>query len=517
MRWLTAAALALLALVIVAERSHTADEPIERDIASHAVIAHEMLAGRALYSDLWDAKPPAVWLTYAAADALVGYGPRQIFWLGVAAAVLTMLGVFAAVRTLADRTAALLAAAAWAVASGDLALWANQPNIEVFMNVALVWAFVLLLRAPAERADLPRFGAIGALAFVASLYKPVAPAVVAAWAAVYVAAPPGGRARRRTAIARMGTVAAVAAACWALVFAFFAATGRGTLFFDTIVRHGAWYTTSRGGNVAANTVAAFGARGLFHHALSGVWPLAVLFVAATAIGIARGPRRPWALLLAYAVGAQAAVGLPGRLYPHYFLLQLPVLATAAGLAFRADPERRGGPLAVVRRVGAVAALVVVTGVELNNYGLSADEWSAKKYGPQFVESRRLAERLASVLRPAESMYVWGIDPEIYFWARKSPPDGVIWSWDTMDGPLAPELARAASEALKRKPPTVVVVNRMQLRMPASNPVVAWIEQSYAPVPGGSRDDRFAVWAPPDQELRGRFAGVAHLSGRAAPS
>ena len=85
--------LVALAVLIAALRLHTYNEPFERDITSHAVIAHEMLAGRPLYSDLWDSKPPAIFVTYALADALVGYGPAEVYFIGVAAAVITLLGL----------------------------------------------------------------------------------------------------------------------------------------------------------------------------------------------------------------------------------------------------------------------------------------------------------------------------------------------------------------------------------------------------------------------------------------
>jgi len=507
-----AVCLIALALVIVAERSHTADEPFERDIASHAVIAHEMLAGRSLYSDLWDSKPPAVWITYGAAELIFGYGPQQVFWLAVAAAMLTMAGVFSAVRKVTGPAAAVLAAAIWAVVCGDLRLWANQPNIEVFMNVALVWAFGLLLRARNDVLDWPRVVTIGVLSFLASLFKPVAAAIVVAWAIAHVLLAPTGRAGRKTAIAQMAIVAAVAASGWALVFGYFAGTGRGRLFFDTIVRYGASYTTSRGGNVLTNTLTAFGPRGLFNVALSGVWPVAVLFVAAAAVGLAKGPRRPWGLVLAFAIGAQIAVGLPGRWSAHYFQLLLPVFAVAAGLAYGAVLESGEGGIGIGLRFASVAVLIVLAGMQLNNYGLSAEDWSVKKYGRQFVVARHLGERLAALLRPDEEVYVWGINPEIYFWSRKRPPVGAIWAWDTFSGPLASTLARQTVEDLERRPPRVVVANLKQLHPPPGHPVVDWFERRYILVPGGSPDDLFAVWALPDPGLRSRLSGVTREPG-----
>jgi hypothetical protein len=98
-RMVTAAVLGLLVVVTVVTRLHTYGEPLERDLATYAVIAHELSDGRRLYSDLWDHKPPVTHLTYAAAQALAGVGPGSVYLLGVLTALATLLGVFWAGRT----------------------------------------------------------------------------------------------------------------------------------------------------------------------------------------------------------------------------------------------------------------------------------------------------------------------------------------------------------------------------------------------------------------------------------
>jgi 4-amino-4-deoxy-L-arabinose transferase-like glycosyltransferase len=120
-------------------RLHTYSEPLERDETIYAVIAHEMLDGRALYSDLWDHKPPAIYVTYAAAELIPGYGRDSIFLLNVAAAVATLLACYFAGSAAGDgRIGGVIAAGLWALASGDLAPQANQPNTRVFLSIELV-------------------------------------------------------------------------------------------------------------------------------------------------------------------------------------------------------------------------------------------------------------------------------------------------------------------------------------------------------------------------------------------
>src|SRR5438445_47598 len=131
---------------MVLQRVHTYAEPFERDIATYAVIAREMRQGRPLYSDLWDNKPPLLYLIFAAAQVVAGEGPASIFLMGVARAVVTALALFAAGALGTSTDIGLWTAAFWAIVCADLPLQANQPNIEAFLNAALALGFVAFLR-----------------------------------------------------------------------------------------------------------------------------------------------------------------------------------------------------------------------------------------------------------------------------------------------------------------------------------------------------------------------------------
>jgi hypothetical protein len=182
-------ALLALALLIAVARLHTYDEPLELDITVAAVIGNELLAGRQLYTDLWDHKPPALHITHALAILLVGYGSGAIYLLNVGAAVVTLLGVYAAASAVAGAVAGLWGATFWTLVSGDVGLQANQPNAEVFVNACVVWAFAFLIRVD-QGARGRRFLAIGALFALGSLYKPVVVAPAAVLATAHLVAPP---------------------------------------------------------------------------------------------------------------------------------------------------------------------------------------------------------------------------------------------------------------------------------------------------------------------------------------
>jgi hypothetical protein len=88
--------LALLAVFIAAERLWSYGKPVGRDVSLYAVMGHELLAGRPLYSDLLEQRPPATMVSYAAAEYVVGYGRQTVYTINVVVALITLLGVYSA-------------------------------------------------------------------------------------------------------------------------------------------------------------------------------------------------------------------------------------------------------------------------------------------------------------------------------------------------------------------------------------------------------------------------------------
>jgi len=73
-------------------RVYTRNEPLERDISMYALVAHEVLNGQRLYTDVRDQKPPAIYLVFAAAEVMAGYGSGSVLLLNIAASLITLGG-----------------------------------------------------------------------------------------------------------------------------------------------------------------------------------------------------------------------------------------------------------------------------------------------------------------------------------------------------------------------------------------------------------------------------------------
>ena len=114
--------LAAMCVAILCERAHTFHEPLDRDITTYAIIGHELLNGRRIYSDVWDHKPPGIHVSFAAAELLAGYGDGAVYLLGTVLAIATLGSIYWA--------SGLWGAALWTAICSDMMLQANQPNTE---------------------------------------------------------------------------------------------------------------------------------------------------------------------------------------------------------------------------------------------------------------------------------------------------------------------------------------------------------------------------------------------------
>ncbi|HET9870062.1 MAG TPA: hypothetical protein VFR02_06160, partial [bacterium] len=224
--------MALLALDVLYVRSLFYFEIQDTDINCYAGIAHGLLQGRALYSDLWDFKPPAVFWTYALAEKICGYGLSEVFFLNILFNGLALAGAYACGYGLSrSRWTGFLAACFWALVSPQVPLGANEPNTELFINVLQL--FALLFWAGWKEGGGRRIFPLtaGLCLGAAALYKQV-PVITACCMALAPLLAAKGTAARRAAAGEAGRLAAGFLAPWALTCAYYWAGGRLGLFLQ---------------------------------------------------------------------------------------------------------------------------------------------------------------------------------------------------------------------------------------------------------------------------------------------
>jgi hypothetical protein len=479
------AAIAGLCALIFFARLHTYDEPLERDLTTYAVIAHEMLSGRNLYSDLWDHKPPAIYVTYAAAELIAGYGRDSIFLLNVSAGFAALLACyFAGSAAGGGRLGGVVAAMLWALASGDLAIQGNQPNTEVFLNVLLTSGFALLVRAENRTIGLRAAVLIGLFFAVASLYKHIAVVQAAMLAFTYLTWPAGDS--RKKALANVVVIAVIGVLAWGLVFGYFVAQGQGKAFTEAVFTYNAYYS----GSIWQNLSHIFSWLRVSADVLAALLPLAVLSLAGTILGLIFGPRRPWVFLLIFAIATHVAVVLPGRFFSHYYQLWLPLLAIGGGWSVSLLKGLLPRSFSSLAYIVASATCGILLTVELPYYRLSAESWSINKYGKVFLETERVARQIDDLLPPGATFHEWGDESGFYFSSGRRPSSGVFLAEPTLDGPLATRLSQRLINDLEREKPNLIVVDRLTMaQTPRRHPMLGWLEENYRPI---SMTEKFTV-------------------------
>jgi hypothetical protein len=530
-----------LAALMVIGRLGTYGKPLDRDLMTYSVMGHELLAGRSLYSDLWEQKPPTIYITYAVAEILTGYGPHTIFLLGVVMSIITLLGVyFAGSASSGGMTAGLWAAAFWAIISNNLELDAGSPNTEVFMNACLIWAFALLVRMDGRSSGLWRSLAIGALFALASSYKTIVVAIPVLLACVHVAFPPAGSPGRRRALGQVLVMAAVSIGAWVLVFSYFAVTGRFEAFREVFI-YNRYYA---GGlkNMIVNLLAPV--RRTSQLIPNFLNPLAILTSVGAVFGILKSVRFG-ALLSAFIIATWIGIALPGGFWPHYYQLWLPPLAVGAGWAVgllaKVTAVRR---FAWLPHVAGAVVLAILIVQELPWYRRAlAGDWSEIVASPRFAAADRFAPQIEEILAPDETFYVWGDSPALYFWTRRHPPTRYLltthiigfmpWRYlstmETMGGPLADAFSARVAADLAREQPELFIVERAPLGLAqpevfdisrdkeqpeiivnkAGHPVIDWFAEHYRPFPNNPDRGYYVLFMRRGGKLEARMEAAVN--------
>jgi hypothetical protein len=395
--WARTALIALAVLAVSVPNLPIRRVPSE-DAGVFFYVANTLLAGGVPYRDVWDHKPPAVYVIDAV--GLAAAGPMGVWVLQLLA--LAVAGVLSyRVMTNAFAPAAALAGTlAWILAAPRLFLEDGmQTSFVEFYALPLQFAALRLYSGSTARRDV--FS--GLLLGFAGLLKPT---LVGTWAAI--ALRELWRAirttSRRAALGRVALLGVGAAVVVALAVAVVALAGGLPWALDQGVRYNLIYSAFATPSARVDAVLD-GARltlpsGLFAAGVLG-WALAL------------ADRRPRPVLVSLALVAlpiEIVLATSGRAYHYYFLAWLPSLGVLAGyLASRA--LRLRPRFAAVIVVGALAAMIVRPAMLVARLAVLADDGSA----------REAAIYVREHSAPADLVLVWGSHTEVNVLAERRSP------------------------------------------------------------------------------------------------
>ncbi|BAP55027.1 hypothetical protein THII_0730 [Thioploca ingrica] len=450
---------------------------------TYAVMAHEMLAGRELYSDLWNHHPPGSILTYAAAELITGYGPHSIYLLNVVAAIITLFGVYFAGTALAGgkRLGGIWAAACWAMISGEPMLQANQPNAEVFINACLIWIWVLFVKEE-KSTSYQRAILIGLLVTLATFYKHHMIFAFLFLGMAYIIMPPPTL-KRQQALIQVVIMASIVGIAWTMMFGYFAVMNRLEAFYDALVVYNQGYGGGSFSSLIKNVLRGLLRPRLFFPIFPALaYPLLIL---ATILGvlILIKQNRIWFFWLMYACAVPIMVSLPGRFFPHYYQLWLPLLAIGFGGAI-VELRKIVKPFWIPQLI-ATSIIITLLYLQLPHYQLSPVEWTRQKYGDYgnfFIIAKELSQEIDKLLQVDETFYEWGYQTGLYYYNQRHPPTGVFSSYALSSGPLAQKLSQRVIADLERHQPELFILSH-DIKQQDKKPVVLdWLFSKYTWIP-----------------------------------
>jgi 4-amino-4-deoxy-L-arabinose transferase-like glycosyltransferase len=460
----TAALLVAAAVVFVGTRAAYLDVPLERDEGEYAYVAQRMLLGEVPYRDVFDQKPPGVFVAYLLAFAVFGPSVEGIHLLAGLWTLATGVALFATVRRIAGELEAGFALVVFAPMSVDPRLLATAANTEIFMLLPMVASTWCVARG-VTRGDPDPGGsgwwlAAGALGGVACAFKQVAVTslLFAAGAALL-----GGTAGRDVRWRRLGALAAGALLVWLPIVGAFVVLGAFAPFLDAVLLHNLRYSSSAGWNEGAVRLLL----AVAHQApgLAVVWLLA-----ASALIVPRvAPPRVRAFLGAWWAASFAGVAIGLYFRPHYFVQLLPALASLCGVTLGAALRpwlSRPGPLAALGMpaAGVLAALgPQLLGQSATLRAPNPTALSRAIYGMNpFPEAQEIAAYIRNTSGPDDAVFVLGSEPEILFHAERRSATRYIFAYPlTGDFPDILERQREVVRALQRERPLYIVWVQLQ--------------------------------------------------------
>ena len=489
-RWPPRAAILLVVLAAALPRLPTLFEPLAMDQALFAVIGEGILRGERLYVDLWDHKPPAIYLLYAAIRGVSGGASWAVALAGLVAAVATALLLRSLVAARRGADVGLLAGVLYGLLANPILLggFYATAQAEVFLE-ALVAASLVL----AARGGRSHGFASGAALGAAALFKPTAllfaPIVLLARAGPGGANAPSRATSRR---ARLGPIGLGLAVPVLFSLAYVAASGTWAAAFEALVTwnlRAARAAAADPGGLASISLSLPSILGLLLDGILLLGPFLLFALAGAALS------RDRALPLAWLAAAVVSVLAQGKLYRYQYQPLLAPLVWLSALGLAETASRLARPA----RRAARPVVVVLALLSLVPYARSVRSyWSAHRVrfplpagpareemlgtytwsgtGMRYDDAARVAARIQAASAPDDRIYVLGFDPQIYLLARRAPA-GRYLAHDHVRAPGAEE--RLASDLARRRPRWVVVATD-QVASTDFPRITAWIAENAAP-------------------------------------
>ncbi len=413
--------------------------PLATDQVQFALGARTILDGGQLYGDLWDIKPPLVYLIYALPLALVGEHMEAIRVLDLLNTTLAMGAIFLLSRHLFNERAAIFAAGFYGFTYLTWAGLVGLAEAESFMAGPLALAFFLYRPEDGRPGAWPRALATGLLLGMVFALKSSALLFVLGLPAAELLLRGETAWTVRGALRRLGLAALGFLLVQGALAGYLAIGGVLDDYIDIQRNYTAPYNAFRWSPIDIS-------HPRFLLQVTAEWIRDTSFIVVPAvIALFFAVRQPRYAKGAYFVASLAALGVlgiwwQGKVFRYHWLIMIPLVAPLAGYAV--DRTLRlfsplGGRAAWAASVVLVGGLLLLATEPLldtyDNYrtlvsfadgSLTRREVEAR-YEPLLSLNHDLVDYVRANGDADDRLFIWGLWPVTYFWLDRPLVDRFV--------------------------------------------------------------------------------------------
>jgi 4-amino-4-deoxy-L-arabinose transferase-like glycosyltransferase len=488
-RWTQAVSLFVLLLIVAgtaAIRVRLLSMPLERDEGEFALAGQLIRQGHPPYDRLYNMKWPGTYYGYALIESIFGETTKGIRLGILCLNAVSIVLVYLIGRRLLDVYAATAAALVYAMLSISPGMLGLAGHATHFV-VAAVLAAILSLQQAFSTRRLSLFLLTGIFAGLAPVMKQpgiVFTAFIASnWLFLEVRAGESRRVVIRRGIALLTGIGLAIGLMLGSVVA--------THTFRTF-----WlWTVSYARHYGPRSTASQAVQQFFLGLSLSVGPGLLFWILAGA-GACLLPMHPRTRARAPFLLGFLAISLlavcPSLIFrTQYFLMLLPAVGLLCGAAVFVVRRRMWteSPRAALLWVCGLILVPLSVDLLLNSptyFRTSPDEVCRAMYGLDcpFVESAEVADYLRQHTAPQDTIAVLGSEPQIYFYARRPPATGHIYTYAMMENqPYAHQFQEQMIREIEAARPRYVVLVLMKmswLETPKSDPtLMQWFERYQA--------------------------------------
>ena len=453
--------LAVILLFVTLVRYRLLGLSLERDEGEYALMGQLILKGIPPYEMAYSMKLPGTYYLYALFMAVFGQSATGIHLGLLVVNLASILLVFFIGKKLLNETAALFAAASFALLSLSPGCFGFAAHATHF-NALFGLCGLLALLQYAERPNWFRLAVSGFCFGLAFVMKQQAVFLMlfgqlAFWLIERRREP----SERTQMLPRLAGYAGAMSLPYLLVLLTAWLTGTLEPFWHWTVEYAGQYVGIKTGSDAGrllqlNFPGVMEGYGLFW--LTGLAGLATLFIPRTSV------KHRW-LMVAFAICSLACV-VPGLYFrQHYFIVFLPALALLVGAALHLFAERlphtpwmRSLPLLLF------AGMAVLAIGRHSNPFFKEDlsKMAARTYSPTnpFEASLEIARFIRANSSEQDKIAILGSEPQICFYSKRLPATGYIYAYPLMENqPYSLEMQKEMiSEIENARPKFLIFVN-----------------------------------------------------------